>query len=306
MNQIDKKFKNLITGIENSEEQELFLTMKENYLQVNRETRKSIEDFFLKFPYWGTLDYEKNDFNAIEKSCKVLKENAKSFQEFYDELEDYRSKGILFAILNNWYCYDFNTLNSVIERMYLHYFDLDIIPECQNEFFVDLGAYTGDTIEEFISTYGVNSFDKIYAYEMSEDSMKVLQEKTKDFPNIIARNRAISNALGMGSVVENTESASANVLCEGGKTIITTLDEDVLGKITMLKMDIEGSETKALLGAQKHITLYKPKLMISIYHGFEDVIGIYKLLKSWNLGYKFYLRYYGGPIFPTEIVLYAI
>jgi len=25
-----------------------------------------------------------------------------------------------------WYCYDFVTLNRVMERMYLHYFDLDI------------------------------------------------------------------------------------------------------------------------------------------------------------------------------------
>jgi len=306
MNQIDKKFKNLMKVIEMNEEQELFLSMKENYLQVNPETRKSIEAFFLKFPYWGTLDYETNDFHTIECACKVLKENVKSFQEFYDDLEDYRSKTILFAILNNWYCYDFVTLNRVMERMYLHYFDLDIIPECKNEFFVDLGAYTGDTIDEFVSTYGVNSFEKIYAYEMSEDSIKVLKEKTKDFSNIIARNCAVSDTKGVGSVIENLESASANVLAEGEDIVITTLDEDIKDKITILKMDIEGSETKALLGAKKHITLYKPKLMISIYHGFEDVIQIYKLLKSWNLGYKFYLRYYGGPIFPTEIVLYAI
>lgn len=306
MNQIDKKFTNLMKEIENQKEKELLEKIKSNYLNIPLETRKSIEDFFLKFPYWGTLNYEKDDFNAIEKSCKVLKENAESFQEFYHDLEDYRSKTTLFAILNNWYSYDFNTLNSVIEKMYLHYFDLDIIPKCEKEIFVDLGAYTGDTIEEFIQTYEKDSFTKIYAYEMSEDSVKILKEKTKDIPNILVRNCAVSDNPGMGSVVENNESSSANVLCEGDDMVITTLDEDIKEKITMLKMDIEGSETKAILGAKKHICEEKPKLMISIYHGFQDVINIYKLLKSWNLDYKFFLRYYGGPIFPTEIVLYAI
>ena len=280
MNQIDKKFINLKKKIESQNEKELLEQMKSNYLNIPIETRKSIEDFFKKFPYWGSLDYEKNDFHAIENACKVLKENLNFFEEFYNDFEDYRSKTTLFAILNNWYCYDFETLNTVIEKMYLHYFDLDIIPKCEKERFVDLGAYTGDTIEELINIYGKESFTKIYAYEMSEDSIKALKEKTKDIPNIVVRNCAVSDRKGSGSIIKNKESSSANVLIDGTETIITTLDEDIKEKITMLKMDIEGSETKALLGAKKHICEEKPKLMISIYHGFQDVINIYKLLKS--------------------------
>ena len=40
----------------------------------------------------------------------------------------------------------------------------------------------------------------------------------------------------------------------------TTLDEDINEKITMIKMDIEGSEEKAILGARRHITEEHPKL----------------------------------------------
>ena len=48
-----------------------------------------------------------------------------------------------------------------------------------------------------------------------------------------------------------------------------------------------------------------PTLLRSSYHGFNDLIRIPKLINSINKNYNFYLRYYGGNIFPTEIVLIA-
>lgn len=195
-----------------------------------------------------------------------------------------------------------------MEHTFAHYFDLDILPDCKEEIFVDLGAYIGDTIQEFVHTYGEESYCKIYAYEMSEDSSNKLKENTTHFKNIIIRNVAISDTVGFGKIVQNMESASANVLenSASGNTIITTLDKDITEKVTMIKMDIEGSEQKAILGAKRHIQNEMPKLLLSVYHGFFDLVGIWKQVKEMNPNYTFYLRYYGGPIFPTEIVLYAI
>lgn len=306
MNQYDKKFQNLMKEIESQSQEELFSFMKEKYFQVPLETRYSMEDFFSKFPYWGTLHFEQEDFQEIFHASIMLKENVSLFQDFYQDLEDYRSKIILYAILNNWYCYDFHTLHSIMESIYPHYFDLDILPSCKNEIFVDLGAYIGDTIDEFLAVYGKDSFDRIYAYEMSEESVGILSKKTIDNPNIIVKNQAVSDMVGKGSVSLNLESASANVLQEGEDISVTTLDQDIKERISMIKMDIEGSERKAILGAKKHICEEKPKMMVSVYHGFSDILEIWKLLKEVNSDYKFYLRYYGGPIFPTEIVLYAI
>ena len=56
------------------------------------------------------------------------------------------------------------------------------------------------------------------------------------------------------------------------------------------------------LFSDKHIKNDSPTLLISIYHGFNDLIRIPKLINSINKNYNFYLRYYGGNIFPTEIV----
>lgn len=306
MNQIEKKFKNLLLEINSQSAEELFGEMKKQYFLVPLETRVSMENFFHQFPYWGNLDSSLEDFTEILNASNVLKENTSNFLEFFENLEDYRSKYLLYAILHNWYCYDFVSLQKVIENTFSHYLDLDILPSLHDEVFVDLGAYTGDTVFSFFDTLGADSFSKVYAYEMSLDSVNILNSKLQNYSNIVVRQCAVSNFVGKGSILENNESASANVLTSGEDILITTLDEDIKEKITLLKMDIEGSEKNALYGAKRHIIEDKPKLMISVYHGFSDLLDIWNLLREWNPDYKFYLRYYGGPIFPTEIVLYAV
>ena len=75
-------------------------------------------------------------------------------------------------------------------------------------------------------------------------------------------------------------------------------------KITFLKMDIEGSELKALHGARKIIQRDKPKLAICVYHKPEDIIEIPLYINSLVPEYKFYMRHYGYT--PANTVLYAI
>lgn len=71
-----------------------------------------------------------------------------------------------------------------------------------------------------------------------------------------------------------------------------------------IKMDIEGTEYNALLGAIKLIRKYKPALAICIYHRPEDIYDIIKLINSWNLGYKFEMRVYEDV--GVDLVLYAV
>lgn len=69
-------------------------------------------------------------------------------------------------------------------------------------------------------------------------------------------------------------------------------------------MDIEGAEYKALLGAEKTIKKYKPKLAICIYHKPEDVWEIPMLIHKINPNYRFYVRHYS--LTTPETILYAI
>ena len=70
--------------------------------------------------------------------------------------------------------------------------------------------------------------------------------------------------------------------------------------------DIEGYEQKALLGARGHIVREHPKLLFSVYHNNEDLWKIPRMIHEMSPDYKFYLRFDGSPIYPTEITLFAL
>ena len=308
MNIVDNNFYSLIKCLNLQSEEEILENIKSRFLNLPKETQKSFESYFNQFDYWGTLNIDSNDYNEIELKAKCLKSHLNDFIELYQNLKDYKSKKLLYGILNNWYKYDFTTIKEVRENTYKHYFDLDIIPHCQNEIIVDLGSYIGDTIIDYINTYGENSYQRIYTYEITPRTFATLKNNLCLFNNIIFNQKAVSNFNGSSFIKDSKVESSANRINKNGNTIIptTTLDNDISEKISIIKMDIEGEEEKAILGSKNHIKEDNPVLIISVYHKNEDLFKLYQIIKDLNPNYEFYLRYYGGYVLPTEIVLYAI
>lgn len=307
MNQIDLKFALLMNEIRSLSEQELYHQIRLSFEQIPDATRNNMMNFFNQFLYWGSMDIEHNNFEEIELKVHELKEHVDDFEELYINLEDYRSKKLLYAILNNWVHYDFNTLSEVIEKCYDDYFDLDLIPTCNEEVFVDLGAYTGDSTISFLRNYG-DSYKKIYAYEITPETYQILVSNLKDYPNVVCYLKGVGDTRSSLSVVNSSADASANTVfvSDNGTIPKVTLDEDIGEKLTMIKADIEGFEQEALLGAINHIKNDHPKLLISVYHKNEDLWKIPKMIKEIDPTYKFYLRYHGGNVYPTEITLIAL
>ncbi len=306
MNIIDKNFELLVKDIEKSTETEIFFHIKERFLLLNEKTKKSCEDFFNKFLYWGKLDIQNKNYEFFKLKAKTLKNHINEFISLYNNLEDYQSKTILYAVLNNWYNWDFTYLNKSIQNLYDDYFDLDLINNNENEVLVDLGAYIGDTTLSFINNYGTN-YKKIYCYEINKENFEYLKTNTKPYQNIELRLKGVSDKKETMYLKENGELSSCQISKSGTIKIETiTLDEDIKEKITIIKSDIEGSEQKALKGAKNHIIKEHPKLLISIYHSNNDIWQIPKLIKEMDNSYKFYLRYHGGMIYPTEITLIAL
>ena len=307
MNQIDLKFALLMNEIRSLSEQELYHQIRLSFEQIPDATRNNMMNFFNQFLYWGSMDIENHNFEEIELKVHELKEHVDDFEELYINLEDYRSKKLLYAILNNWVHYDFNTLSEVIEKCYDDYFDLDLIPTCNEEVFVDLGAYTGDSTISFLRNYG-DSYKKIYAYEITPETYQILVSNLKDYPNVVCYLKGVGDTRSSLSVVNSSADASANTVfvSDNGTIPMVTLDEDIGEKLTMIKADVEGFEQEALLGAINHIKNDHPKLLISVYHKNEDLWKIPKMIKEIDSTYKFYLRYHGGNVYPTEITLIAL
>lgn len=307
-NVIDKKFYDLIDEIKSKDEQSIFDYMVEKFCAIPVQTQKNIEIFFNQFPYWGELNLEEKNYGFLKDKAKVFKNNLNDYVWLYENLKDYRSKALLYAITNNYYNFDFENLKKTTEYAFSHYFDLNLIPKCENEVFVDVGAYTGDSTLDFINSYGTNCYTKIYCYEITNNNCALMQNSFLNFENIEIRNKAVFNKNCKLCFNENSVSSSANRAVEGkdSNVLAVCLDDDINEKITMVKMDIEGGEKQALEGMKNHIKTNCPKLLISVYHNNVDLFEIPKQIISYNKNYNLFLRYFGGCVFPTEIVLLAI
>jgi hypothetical protein len=67
------------------------------------------------------------------------------------------------------------------------------------------------------------------------------------------------------------------------------LNLEVIGR-PLIKIDIEGSEMKALRGAKDFIEKYKPYLAVCVYHKEKDIFELPEYIKELYSGYRIYLR----------------
>lgn len=187
-----------------------------------------------------------------------------------------------------------------------------------DEVFLDCGCFDCSTIKDFIKATN-GKYNKIIAFEPDkqnyEECLKIAyNDKLK---NVEIINKGLWNKETTINFAANNKTRSCIVEDDNLEERIfevdtTALDEvhvtkidDVLKdeKVTFIKMDIEGSELKALKGAENTIKKNKPKLAISIYHKPEDIVEIPKYLKTIVPEYKFMIRHY-TELF-HETVLYA-
>jgi hypothetical protein len=73
---------------------------------------------------------------------------------------------------------------------------------------------------------------------------------------------------------------------------------------TYIKMDIEGAELSALLGAKQVIQEFKPVLAISVYHQQNHLWRIPMIVRSFCDQYSFFLRPHNEEAW--DLILYAI
>lgn len=154
MNCTDRDFAKLVDDIKSVSEEDLFGRMAAGFDSLPLDIRRGLQIYFDKFGFWGRLDPEHGIYDEIKAKARELSEHIDDFARVYDLLADYRSKKTLFAVLNNWYAYDFKTVARVKEQLFDEYFDHDLLHCGENEVFVDLGAYYGETTLSFIYNYG--------------------------------------------------------------------------------------------------------------------------------------------------------
>jgi len=248
------------------------------------------------------FDFPSYGFSYDEEFLRI---NAREINDLWNSLSDSLSKESLKAYIasrssNNW-----EYIRSFVRHN--QYFP-EFIHLTNKENVVDCGAYTGDTLSEFIRLTGAH-YDRYYALEPSPINAEllrkiVLQKKLND---VYIISKGAWDKQGYFAFIEDTDTSHMDFIqnSEQGNIIETDcIDNMCKANISFIKMDIEGAELMALKGAVKTIQKNKPKLAIAVYHKTEDLITIPKYIKQICPEYKLYFRLHSK--LGTDAVIYAI
>lgn len=173
-----------------------------------------------------------------------------------------------------------------------------------SETYLDLGAYNGDTIDEFLH-YSGGAYEKIIALEPNAKNFAKLQTHCEKMKN--------TELFQLGAwskddvLTFNNKAGRNSAIAESGvQTRVTAVDTLLNGqKVSYVKADVEGADYETLLGMSQTLKEYKPKLNFAAYHRFEDIFRLPLLIKKLNPEYKIFLRHH--PYYPAwDTNLYCV
>ena len=218
---------------------------------------------------------------------EYVKEHNDDFDFVYEHLADEKSKKDYIDILNFKVSGKVDyLLNSFCDKESIY---RNILKLNDSESIVDLGAYDGDTIREF-TAYTKGKYNKIIALEPDAKSYKKLIKNTAEMKNLETYNMGAWNEKDT-LIFAKEQSRNSHISASGVPVKVTDIDSLIDCPVTMIKMDIEGSEMKALDGAKRIITTYLPKLYVCAYHRNEDLFALGKKILSLNDKYMLYFRH---------------
>lgn len=191
----------------------------------------------------------------------------------------------------------------------LQYFPEDIFASSKKDVFIDCGAYVGDTVINFLRKTDF-SFAHIFAIEPDPFNFQQLQVTIQKLPDRLKENVSLlQKAVGKQESnlrFSTTGTASSKALWDGNSWVNCVTLDNILNNTepTFIKMDIEGAEVDALLGAQQIISKSKPLLAICVYHEQDHLWRIPILIKSIFDQYQLFLRPHCDD--GWELVCYAV
>ena len=179
------------------------------------------------------------------------------------------------------------------------YFASGVFSMGQEEYMVDAGAYTGDSIDKFMQATD-GQFGAIYAFELDSFIFKQLEGTAGKYD----KNRIMLFNAGVSDKDEEIEYGYVRGKQKHNE-MVTTIDKALDGKkVTFIKMDVEGFELKALKGAEKIIREQRPKLSISAYHYLSDLWEVPRAIKRMVPEYRLYLRHHSPAVWDTDCYAY--
>jgi len=174
---------------------------------------------------------------------------------------------------------------------------------------IDAGACYADTALGFAVSVGHSG--RVVSFEIDPANARIARRNLDHNPSLAERIDLRECALAHAEIplYLHGSGPAAQVTSEPGlqRLAVTTIDRLIEGgdldRVDFIKMDIEGAELGALVGAESVLRRFRPRLAISLYHRPGDYWRIPLWLHSLDLGYRLFLDHY--TIHREETILYA-
>jgi FkbM family methyltransferase len=208
-------------------------------------------------------------------------------------------------------------LNDFLLEQYAYRKGSRVVQAQPGDVVIDGGGCWGETALYFADRTGAQG--QIHCFEFDQDNLQILKQNLELNRHLASRTAVVHKALWDESgKTMGYHSAGVATKLEGEKlhgrqaqtiSIDDFVAEEGIARVDYIKLDIEGSELRALQGAEGTLRAFRPNLAVAVYHSalldrsLEDFVMIPNYLSMLGLGYEFFLDHFS--VHAVDTILFA-
>lgn len=273
-----------------------FATSLKNVLERIYTLNSTDELYAPDVPVFGEGVFDSEFFNK----------NFEKFNSVYNLLHDCVSKKTYYNIIKYKLTGKIDLLSNCETNVVESYNNI-IKPETKSVY-VDIGAYNGDTINEYVSYAGKDI--SVYAFEPDAKNFVKLSENIKklDLSSIKLYNIAAwdkkEDLIFYSRSGRNSAHTTSHATSKAKIITADRVDSYIDEKVDYINIDAEGSDLQALIGLEKVICNFKPTISCAVYHRNQDMFEIPLYLASKYDSFEMYIRHFPYiPAWDTNIYI---
>ena len=189
------------------------------------------------------------------------------------------------------------------------YFPVDLVAPRHCATFVDVGAYTGDTLAA-LTEFAGDRLEAYYGFEPDPRNYEALVSAVRATTARRPSLRIVTDRVAIGAVhgqlsFAGDGAATSQVTAAGSDLVACApLDAMSIAHPTYVKIDVEGAEDAVLTGGVETLRRWKPSVAIATYHRPKDLFALPLRLAEHASDYRFHLRSHGDA--GIDLVCYAV
>lgn len=239
---------------------------------------------------WALSSVVRSDISIDEK---FVWDNIDSMEYTYSKLSDNISREHMVEYLNTQVTENCDWIINKFENE-CGYFENDIICLGEDEVYIDLGAYNGKSVDDFLQCVG-HKYEQIVAVDVVLEMCEEMTHKPwAEDERVSILNTGISDHVGQDRFVFDSQSTCLSK-DKGILLDVTTVDEICKGlsKVTLMKICIGNTVVPLLKGATDTIQKHLPKLVIAAGIDVRALVDYIPLIEeiAGKEKYEFYLRF---------------